>query len=942
MRVVSRLILLFCYAIPILAFACAEAADDPGFAVSVPGRLIYVASSGNDAAPGTSALPLKTISAAAQLAMPGDAVLVSPGVYRERVSPLRGGEPGRPIIYKARPGQRVVITGSDAWAPAWARLRHASPVWTAIPDPNMFTDDCYWTAANPFKVAMSATPGGRDGKPEAALGIAGADPKLTYTLGQIFVAGELLPQAGSLAEVEQRPGSWWCDAATGRIHVHLRLAANPWKQAIEITTRRRVFAPHKRGLGYIHVIGFVIERCGNQFPVGFWSSRDTVQAGALGTRAGHHWEIRGNLIRFANGIGMDIGGEGNLDGERTNQPRPSAINIGSHLIEGNWVTDNGVAGISGSHATRMVIRNNVVMRNNSLRFDGHKRLEQAGIKLHTAVDSLIEGNYIADNHTYGIYHDSGGSFAGARMTRNLITGNEQAGIHMEQANLPADSVLIDTNVMIGNGGAGIYLHGAGGVSIVHNVLAGSRQQGFMRGVGVYVHLSKAYGGLSDTSRVALHGNVIVDNDASHDFNYPTAWAAKRSLIANLYDSSSSRSFLINPYAADPTPSIPQLYTWVHRDLGAGSPGIAAFTAPMRAKLTFAEWKKLWGRHVANNDGTSIADPGIRLAWDRASTTASLTFTQAAASLAVPRQSRLTVDYSGRALPAGSLKPGPWQGLTAGSNVRQCWNGLPVTSPLLSLNTAPKISGLSHQTIPKGTSTGALAFTVGDAETAAGNLTVTATSSNTTLVQTSGIRFGGSGATRLITITPMAGQIGIATITVTVSDGRLTAKQSLVLYVNLMTGTVNLTINFQPAQAPVPAHVFTDTGKVYGKRGNGYSYGWWTANEDGTQDRNSMASPDQKHDTVISIRPGGTWEIGVPNGTYEIRLVAGDPSSVSGRQQFLAEGEVVMDGMPKATALWVDRLATVTVTDGRLTISHGLHGGQGKWCFLEVHSLSGNG
>jgi pectate lyase len=106
------------------------------------------------------------------------------------------------------------------------------------------------------------------------------------------------------------------------------------------------------------------------------------------------------------------------------------------------------------------------------------------------------------------------------------------------------------------------------------------------------------------------------------------------------------------------------------------------------------------------------------------------------------------------------------------------------------NTAPTISNIADQSISVNGNTGALAFTVGDAETAAGSLTLTKGSSNTTLVPTANIVFGGSGANRTVTVTPVAGQTGTATITVTVSDGSLTASDTFVLTVNAGGGTPN--------------------------------------------------------------------------------------------------------------------------------------------------------
>jgi formylglycine-generating enzyme required for sulfatase activity len=99
------------------------------------------------------------------------------------------------------------------------------------------------------------------------------------------------------------------------------------------------------------------------------------------------------------------------------------------------------------------------------------------------------------------------------------------------------------------------------------------------------------------------------------------------------------------------------------------------------------------------------------------------------------------------------------------------------------NTAPTISDIAAQTITEGNNTGALAFTVGDAQTAAGSLSVSGSSSNTTLVPNANIVFGGSGANRTVTVTPASSQTGTATITVTVSDGSLSASDTFLLTVN---------------------------------------------------------------------------------------------------------------------------------------------------------------
>ena len=99
-----------------------------------------------------------------------------------------------------------------------------------------------------------------------------------------------------------------------------------------------------------------------------------------------------------------------------------------------------------------------------------------------------------------------------------------------------------------------------------------------------------------------------------------------------------------------------------------------------------------------------------------------------------------------------------------------------------VNDVPTIANITDQTVEQNTSTGALAFTVGDVETAAGSLTVSGSSSNQTLVPNGNVVFGGSGANRTVTVTPAANQSGTTTITVTVSDGTLTASDTFVVTV----------------------------------------------------------------------------------------------------------------------------------------------------------------
>ena len=97
---------------------------------------------------------------------------------------------------------------------------------------------------------------------------------------------------------------------------------------------------------------------------------------------------------------------------------------------------------------------------------------------------------------------------------------------------------------------------------------------------------------------------------------------------------------------------------------------------------------------------------------------------------------------------------------------------------LTPNTAPTISDIANTSTPEDTATPAIPFTVGDSESPAAALTVSAVSSDQSVVADSGISLGGSGTDRQIVVSPVANAVGFADITVTVTDqGGMTASDT---------------------------------------------------------------------------------------------------------------------------------------------------------------------
>jgi len=86
-----------------------------------------------------------------------------------------------------------------------------------------------------------------------------------------------------------------------------------------------------------------------------------------------------------------------------------------------------------------------------------------------------------------------------------------------------------------------------------------------------------------------------------------------------------------------------------------------------------------------------------------------------------------------------------------------------------LNLPPTVTAINDFSSCFNQTTSAQSFTISDDTTPVTNMTVTATSSNTSLVPNNQITITGAGATKDITVTPVSGQFGTTTITVVVED-----------------------------------------------------------------------------------------------------------------------------------------------------------------------------
>jgi Ca2+-binding RTX toxin-like protein len=97
----------------------------------------------------------------------------------------------------------------------------------------------------------------------------------------------------------------------------------------------------------------------------------------------------------------------------------------------------------------------------------------------------------------------------------------------------------------------------------------------------------------------------------------------------------------------------------------------------------------------------------------------------------------------------------------------------VTLSVTAVNDAPTAAVAAGGTCGTDDRSGTINLTVGDVESAATALTLTAVSSNPTLLPAGNIVFALSGAARTVTARTVAGRTGTAVVTITVNDGQAT-------------------------------------------------------------------------------------------------------------------------------------------------------------------------
>lgn len=442
----------------------------------------YVNATAAQGGDGSKEKPFVRIKEAADKAVAGDEVIVAPGIYREAVNPVNGGNEDARIVYRSEVERAAVITGAE-------------PVqnWEAC-------EGTVWKARIPNKV------------------FGDYNPYTTLVYGDWFVAsmiahtGDVYLNGKSMYEVtefdrvlhpEKSSTSWdpefsvyvWYTVQDEKGDETVLYAnfqgRNPNEENVEISVRKNCFYPEKEGVNYITLSGFTVRQAATQ-----WAPPTAYQEGMIGPHWSKGWVIEDCEIYEAKCSGISLGKylqpENDnkwskwkyKDGTQTERDCIcqaqregwSKEKIGSHTVRRCDIHDCGQTGIVGHlGGVFSVIEDNIIHHiNNKQNLCG---AEIGGIKMHAAIDVVIRRNRIY-RCTRGLWLDW--QAQGTRVTRNLFFDNclPEEYNHTEGNEIGEDifvevshgPTLIDHNILLSDCALKLATQG---VALVHNLIAGS-------------------------------------------------------------------------------------------------------------------------------------------------------------------------------------------------------------------------------------------------------------------------------------------------------------------------------------------------------------------------------------------------------------------------------------------------------------------------------------
>ena len=441
---------------------------------------IYVDINAERDGDGSQSRPFRHIDDAARIAMPGDEVLVAPGIYREYVNPRHAGTEDARITYRSVEPLGAVITGAEEvrnWEP------YQGDVWVARVDNTVFGD------YNPYTTYVYGDWyfAGRSKHTGAVY----LNDKAMYEAASIEACIKAEPSETSW-EPEASVYQWYAEQNGGQTVIYVNFQGrNPNEENVEINVRRECFMPSETGIGYITVSGFAITKAATT-----WAPPAAYQDGMIGPHWSKGWIIEDCEISNSKCAGISLGKYLDPDNDHyftykhvkspTQMERDAVCRgqyhgwlkekVGSHIVRRCNIHNCEQGGIIGrmGGVFSIIEDNHIHHINNMMELGG---AEIAGIKMHAAIDVIYRRNHI-HHCTMGIWCDW--EAQGTRITQNLLHDNQKPefakqlkGGMMSQdifVEVGHGPTLIDNNILLSDACLRMATEG---VAMVHNLICGA-------------------------------------------------------------------------------------------------------------------------------------------------------------------------------------------------------------------------------------------------------------------------------------------------------------------------------------------------------------------------------------------------------------------------------------------------------------------------------------
>ena len=253
----------------------------------------YVDAGAEKSGDGSCAYPFRDIGEAAAVALPGDEVIVTPGIYRESVNPVNGGTEQARIVYRSQIKGAAVITGAEQ-VKNWEYCR--DNVWIARIPNGLFTD------RNPYRTLVYGD--WYEAAKTAHTGDVFLNEKSMYEVPELEKVFHPEKSAASW-EPEFSVCTWYTEQDSDRdetvIYANFQ-GKDPNRENVEISVRKNCFYPEQEGVGYITLSGFTVRQAATQ-----WAPPTAYQEGMIGPHWSRGWIIEDCEIYEAKCAGISLG-----------------------------------------------------------------------------------------------------------------------------------------------------------------------------------------------------------------------------------------------------------------------------------------------------------------------------------------------------------------------------------------------------------------------------------------------------------------------------------------------------------------------------------------------------------------------------------------------------------------------------------------------------------